>query len=253
MHRHQIAVLAYVAFALSTSQLHARKWSDSTGRYSVEADLVRNGDEDVVLRKQNGSHVTVPLVKLSDADRQYVDSLRDNLAMQRERSSADRNTLIKALVARGDAAPEGAKHFAYQLVLRYAPDDEAVERKLVGPTRFSMSNAEIAQMQFAISNTSSEDFGGWPKSTTEMETVELRLLLDEKISGDLRFTTGSIRGMTARIMMSRPDRTIDEVLSKYGPPTSEKKRGDSRVLTYGRIRLIGNSAGKVICVLMSPR
>jgi hypothetical protein len=49
-----------------------RKWTDDTGRYSVEAELVDVKDGKVVLRKADGTTVEVPLDKLSAADREYL-------------------------------------------------------------------------------------------------------------------------------------------------------------------------------------
>ena len=51
----------------------AREWTDATGNYCVEAELVdfRNGI--VRLRKEDGKIVTVPFEKLSPADRRYLE------------------------------------------------------------------------------------------------------------------------------------------------------------------------------------
>jgi hypothetical protein len=43
----------------------AREWSDSSGKFKVEAELISYGDGKVILKKANGQPVTVPLEKLS--------------------------------------------------------------------------------------------------------------------------------------------------------------------------------------------
>jgi CubicO group peptidase (beta-lactamase class C family) len=53
----------------------ARKWSDATGKFSVEAELVEVKAGNVVLKKAGGAEVTVPLARLSQLDRQYLESL----------------------------------------------------------------------------------------------------------------------------------------------------------------------------------
>jgi hypothetical protein len=63
--------------------------------------------------------------------------------------------------------------------------------------------------------------------------------------------SASVQGMKALLLVSDPDRTVEEVISMYGPPTNDKTRRGTRILTYGRIRLIDDSKGKVILVLMS--
>ena len=49
----------------------AREWTDDSGRFKVEADLVRVEGDAVVLRKADGNTVTVSLAKLGAADRRF--------------------------------------------------------------------------------------------------------------------------------------------------------------------------------------
>ena len=52
----------------------ARKWIDSTGEYTVEAEFVDFKDGKIQLRKANGNVVAVPIEKLSESDRAFVKS-----------------------------------------------------------------------------------------------------------------------------------------------------------------------------------
>ena len=54
----------------STDQLRA--WTDSTGKHTIQAEFVEFKEGKVRLRKQNGKVVTIPIEKLSDADRELV-------------------------------------------------------------------------------------------------------------------------------------------------------------------------------------
>jgi SLA1 Homology Domain 1 (SHD1) protein len=49
-----------------------RKWTDITGKFKIEAELVSLTDGNVQLKKKDGSLVSVPLDKLSQADREFI-------------------------------------------------------------------------------------------------------------------------------------------------------------------------------------
>ena len=51
-----------------------RTWTDTSGSFSVEAELVDILDGKVRLKKKDGRDITVPLAKLSEADQQFVKS-----------------------------------------------------------------------------------------------------------------------------------------------------------------------------------
>jgi hypothetical protein len=68
-----IAVLFFIA-AHSTPVLAARMWTDSTGGYTLEADLVAFNDTTVVLQRADHDLVAIPIDKLSAQDREYLKS-----------------------------------------------------------------------------------------------------------------------------------------------------------------------------------
>ncbi|MGI8978369.1 MAG: SHD1 domain-containing protein [Pirellulaceae bacterium] len=49
-----------------------RTWSDTTGKFRIEAELVNLEDGSVNLKKKSGEVVSVPLAKLSKADQEFV-------------------------------------------------------------------------------------------------------------------------------------------------------------------------------------
>ena len=51
-----------------------REWTDATGKYRVVARLVSVTETSVTLEKKNAKTVSVPLAKLSQKDRTYVQS-----------------------------------------------------------------------------------------------------------------------------------------------------------------------------------
>jgi len=72
---YRIVTLAIlVTLCLPAAPLAARQWTDSTGVFTVEAELVEVAGDNVRLRKPDGQVVAVPLDRLSAADRDYARS-----------------------------------------------------------------------------------------------------------------------------------------------------------------------------------
>jgi hypothetical protein len=67
------AVVCFV-FAVGVSGAAARKWTDTTGKFNVEAEFVEVQNGKVRLKKPDGKIVVVPLEKLSAADQAFVKS-----------------------------------------------------------------------------------------------------------------------------------------------------------------------------------
>ena len=65
----------------ASSLLLARTWTDRSGRFTVEAEMVDYADGKVTLKKEDGTTVTLPLSKLSFADQKW---LREELKRRRE-------------------------------------------------------------------------------------------------------------------------------------------------------------------------
>jgi formylglycine-generating enzyme required for sulfatase activity len=55
------------------SARQVRTWTDSTGTYTIEAEFLDFKDGKVRLRKPDGKQITLPIGKLSDADRRFVE------------------------------------------------------------------------------------------------------------------------------------------------------------------------------------
>src|SRR3990172_8039382 len=70
---------------LAASPALARKWTDNIGKYSVEAELVEVKGDDVLLKKPDGSIIPVPITRLSDADRRYLEDLNKQMGETRGR------------------------------------------------------------------------------------------------------------------------------------------------------------------------
>lgn len=68
----RLTAAALLVLGLLGSQLPARTWISSTGKYTVEADFVKLENGTVRLKKADGKIVDVPLTKLSKGDREWV-------------------------------------------------------------------------------------------------------------------------------------------------------------------------------------
>lgn len=71
---------AKVTVVRAAADMPVRHWTDNTGLYHTTARLVTIGDTYVRLFKENGRFTTVPLRRLSDVDRTYVEELTKNQA-----------------------------------------------------------------------------------------------------------------------------------------------------------------------------
>jgi CubicO group peptidase (beta-lactamase class C family) len=71
-----LPMLASVLLALLAGTSLARTWSDASGKFTIEAELVEVKDGQVVLRKADGSEIKLPVSKLSAADRKHLESAR---------------------------------------------------------------------------------------------------------------------------------------------------------------------------------
>ena len=77
-----------------------RTWHDASGKFQVQAEYLGVVDDKVVLKKQNGNVIRVPLSILSSADREYLDDLNKQPAtttppIAKQNSSDAESTDIK--------------------------------------------------------------------------------------------------------------------------------------------------------------
>ena len=90
----QIATSAILVIALAPSIALARVWTDSTGQYKVDADLVAFNDHTVVLQRKDDKELgAVPIEKLSQTDREYLKSKEATEAANKLTSSVQTWTL----------------------------------------------------------------------------------------------------------------------------------------------------------------
>ena len=68
---------AMLVVVICTPVASAKKWTDSTGNYTLEAKFIELRDGKVQLRKPDGRVLTVAIEKLNKADKEYVKTKAD--------------------------------------------------------------------------------------------------------------------------------------------------------------------------------
>jgi len=103
--RMHIGIIALSAFSLCASAFGqaSRTWSDSTGKFKINATFVAVEDGKVKLKRTDGTSVSLPLTRLSAADQAYVRTLADAPAPgtpESPRASAPDSEFKKSVTAR---------------------------------------------------------------------------------------------------------------------------------------------------------
>ncbi len=68
------AVFSLAFVLLASTAAPARQWSDATGRFKVEADLIAINDDVVVLKSKDGRLIAVEIAQLSKQDQDFLRS-----------------------------------------------------------------------------------------------------------------------------------------------------------------------------------
>jgi len=79
-----IFVVSVIVLAAGPVQAEMRTWTDSSGAYRVEAELVDENDGTVRLKRGDGRIVSLPLDRLSPADQAYVRNQRGDTSTSGE-------------------------------------------------------------------------------------------------------------------------------------------------------------------------
>ncbi len=78
------ALLGAFVTAFLATETEARTWSDSTGRYTVDADLVAIGDGAAVLQRGDHHLVSIRIEQLSEKDQEFLAAEETRLASEQK-------------------------------------------------------------------------------------------------------------------------------------------------------------------------
>lgn len=70
----QIATAAWFAVICTSVVSQARVWTDTSGHYTLDAELIALDDRTVVLQRADHEMVAIPIEKLSESDREFLKS-----------------------------------------------------------------------------------------------------------------------------------------------------------------------------------
>jgi len=121
-------VAALTVCLLGTQAAPGRRWTDSTGKYSVEAELVSIEDGQVRLRKTDGQEITVPMDRLSEADQRYLESLSKRKPDDEPEPDAKARPEPREPFGAGRSAIEQALGRPTQYEFVQSPLQEAIQR-----------------------------------------------------------------------------------------------------------------------------
>ena len=102
------------ALAALVQPAAARQWTDSTGHYKIDAELLGFNAATAVLKKDNQQLVAVPLAKLSPQDRTYVQSKEALDAMHAAAGKQQVWTMRSGLKVVGKVVDYGRKDITIQ-------------------------------------------------------------------------------------------------------------------------------------------
>jgi hypothetical protein len=147
-----MALVAIVCLSAATSvawQSKMRTWTDASGRFSIDAELVDVGEGIVRLKKADGQVISIPIEKLSQADQQFVRSQAPSPGQ-----GGPSSVMISELsgkpeeLARDDGRPAGKKSF---------PRGHAVAFEAPGDSYY-MTSVRIHGARYGYPQAPKEDF-----------------------------------------------------------------------------------------------
>ncbi len=119
-----LLALVVPAACVAPATAETRRWSDKTGKFSVEAELVEAKQDSVVLKKPSGSTVTVPLARLSNADLEYLKTLAKSNAKSSNKGDAQPNLVFPDSLTEPPAWNDANTPFDMAAFLRPLPPEE---------------------------------------------------------------------------------------------------------------------------------
>jgi hypothetical protein len=102
----RILLAAMLAVGVCSPAAFARKWTDSTGKHTVEAEFMAFKDGKVQLKKDDGTILSLPLEKLSETDQAFVKKAAD---LPEETSPDVSSAKPQGQAAKGARKPPGRR------------------------------------------------------------------------------------------------------------------------------------------------
>ncbi len=158
-------LLLAVAVSVSVS---AREWTDNTGTYKTEANLVEVRGNQVVLQKSNGQVISLPIDRLSKSDQEYLESLENLEPKPENAATAATETITNSIGMKLKLIPPG--QFVMGSPASEERREEGEEQHQVRITRgFYMGQTEVTQHQWLTLCREHEQSRAWFLPVAEVE------------------------------------------------------------------------------------
>lgn len=180
-----------------------------------------------------------------------------------------REQLISQLLEKAAHTSIGTRqtaYSAYRFAAFYAPQDKQIQAKYEEARKMPVGIvANVQETRDFLANwVRHEDFRDFPASTAETDLLNLEMLNDERLVGDLSYSVYSVsqrtlfatyppadagesNGEQVCVFTSAPNYSVAEVRKTYGETSVQGT--NPNILTYGRFRLIATDSGQVRVVL----
>uniref|UniRef100_A0A7C2P3I6 SLA1 homology domain-containing protein n=1 Tax=Schlesneria paludicola TaxID=360056 RepID=A0A7C2P3I6_9PLAN len=104
-----LVLCVWTGVALTAAAAEFRTWSDSSGEFSLEAELVGVDGDTVTLKDEDGKEYEIPVDKLSAADKKYLaDRKKSNPFAPKSTSPFQKKSTTKSGMSKDDDTPAAA-------------------------------------------------------------------------------------------------------------------------------------------------
>ncbi len=125
-----------------------RTWTDVSGKYQIDAELVSAAADEVTLRRANGQELTLPLARLSPDDRAFVKRQQAGAIPSPGSSAPSDKPAARTKATRGnDAAPQAIREVAERFYRDLRTKERADARSLLTAAAQQHAAQENAPLQ----------------------------------------------------------------------------------------------------------
>ena len=206
-------------------------------------------DSESTESRSRSGDVSQPERESSRAQREPTQGERDPAGSLEKDTQNELAGLLRQLEQKGERL--GEQNYASALVSMYTHEEaqEAVRLPLLQPGSFVLSLAQRANTARVMGCCRAEFFHDWPERSPDADSVELRILLDDKLVPTFVYTGGAGRDAFYRGFAGLPEAHLMYVRRTFGTPTAETDIERQKVLTYGRLRVVADADGKIEIVV----
>ena len=145
-----VVLVACVVLFVTAASADVRTWKDKSGKFSIQGELVESDGNAVKLKKADGKVIQVPLERLSDEDRQFLETQRD--------SAFTGTPATSGAAGKGVAGAPGLRYgwkpgrqYLYRVKIEVDLGDEVLE--LSGNPQYSVRSADKDRAVLAFRGT----------------------------------------------------------------------------------------------------